>query len=190
MRTFRSITQLTVILSATLSSNFAWATTTYAPTSFEVLYQPTYSMPKGGPSSQVGAVGGGIRIGYAMTSLIAFELGGYYNGYVFGDIAGAKKTAYAARATGDFAFAPSPNFRFYLGADANAFINPPSDVTRTGDQDIGIIGGFRLLVGGSNTKVVLGAEYRYALATALTYTGGTINTSAVLGTIGLHFGGL
>jgi hypothetical protein len=188
MRQSWSIIKLIMVFYGITVSSLAWATP-YAPTSFELLYQPTYTMAIGGPTAQLGLAGGGVRIGFEMTPLIAFELGGYYNGYVFGDIIGTNQTLYAARATGDFAFAPSQAFRIYLGADANVCFNLPSILTSTDNKDIGIIGGFRVLVGGG-TKVVLGAEYRYPLATAYTYVGGSINTAAVIGTIGLHFGGL
>lgn len=188
MKIWGKTIKLITIFVSTFASSMAWAIT-YAPTSVEILYQPNYSIPTGGPSAQAGALGGGIRIGYAMTSLVAFELGGYYDGYVFGGIAGKNQTAYAARATGAFAFVPSQFFRIYAGADANAFLDLPSDLATTGKKDIGIIGGVRLLVG-SGAKLAIGAEYRAPLASALSYSGGTIKTSAVLGTIGIHFGGL
>ncbi len=189
MRPFWTIIGLVSIISVTLVSSSARATTPFAPTSVELLYQPTYTMATGGPTAQLGAMGGGLRIGFAMTPVIAFELGGYYDGFVFGDIAGANLTVFAARATGDFALAVSKAIRIYAGADANVYFNPPSALTTTTNQDIGIIGGLKVLIGGGTTQLALGAEYRYAMVTALTYAGGSINSTAVLGTIGLHFGG-
>lgn len=175
-----------VVLCVVLTFSSAHAAS-FAPTSVEVLYQPTYTMATGGPTSQLSTLGGGIRIGYAMTPQISFELGGYYDGFVFGGIAGSNQTAYAARATGDFALAVLKPIRIYLGADANAYLSLPPSLTTTGNKDFGLIAGMKLLVG-SGPRLVLGAEYRYALATALTYTGGSINASAVVGTVGVHFG--
>ena len=161
----------------------------FAPSSFEVIFEPTYSLATGGPASRVGALGGGIRIGYEMVPMIAFELGGYYVDYVFGNVAGADQSAYAARGTADFAFAPTPAIRIYLGVDANAFFSPPASLTSTGNKDLGAIGGLRLVVG-TGVKVLVGAEYRYAANTIFNYVGGSINNSAILGTVGIHFGGL
>lgn len=185
MRTSIRIMGLMAMILASLASGSAWATT-FGPTSFEVLYQPTYTT--GGSSSQLGSLGGGIRIGYAMTPRIGFELGGYYDSYVFGDVAGTNETVYAARVTGNFTLMPADFLRIYVGADANAYFNLPASLTAA-NQDIGVIAGLRFLAG-SAVKFVFGAEYRYATAPALTYAGGAVNSSAVLGTIGFHFGGL
>ena len=162
---------------------------TFAPTSVEVLYQPTYTMTSGGPTPALGSLGGGIRIGYAMSSHIAFNLGGYYDSFVFGGVAGVNQTMYAARATGDFSFMLAPPVHIYAGADATASFSPPAAFTMTSNRDIGAIGGLKVLFGGGSMKLVVGAEYRYALATSYTYAGGSIINHAVMGTLGLHFGG-
>ena len=188
MSFMKSIIRSAPLFAIVLTTQTGWAKN-FAPTSFEIVYQPTYTLAAGGPTSQFSSLGGGLRLGYEMAHMIGFELGGYYVGYTFGNIAGTTQTAYAARATGDFMFAPHPGLRLYLGADANVIFNPPTGMATTNNKDIGIIGGLRILIGGP-TKVFFGAEYRYALATVMTYTGGSINNSAVLGNFGIHFGGI
>lgn len=191
MNKLKNAIRLTAITAAIGFSTSAWAATAaaYAPTSVEILYQPTYSMATGGPTARLGSLGAGIRIGYGMTSNITVELGGYYNGYVFGDIVGSDLTAYAARGTADIAFAPSPNVRFYAGIDANAYFSPPTGLTLTGNKDLGGFTGVRFLVG-KGPRFFVGTEYRYAVNTVFTYSGGSINPSAVVGSVGIHFGGL
>lgn len=187
MKNYLSVMGLVLFASTVLASN-SFGATTFAPTSFELLYQPTYTQATGGPTAQLGVAGAGVRIGYMMIPRIGFELGGYYNGYVFGDIGGVNQTAYAARATGNFVLLVLDSVRIYAGMDANAYFDPPAALTATGDKDLGGIAGVRFLVGGG-PRLVVGAEYRYAPNTIFTYAGGSIRANAVIGTIGLHFGG-
>ncbi len=167
----------------------ARAAAAYAPTSFEIVYQPVYSMATGGPSEQLAAGGGGLRLGFEMAPMIGFELGGFLDPYAFGGVPGlGGGSTYAARATAGFALAPHPSLRLTLGADANWFFNPPAEFIPTGEKDFGIVGGARILIGGL-AKFFVGAEYRYPLAAIFTYNGNAVRNTAVLGTIGLHFGG-
>jgi len=161
----------------------------YLPTSFEIVYQPVYSMATGGPSAQLGAGGGGLRLGFQMAPMIGFELGGFLDPYAFGGVPGLGGGAtYAARATAGFALAPHPGLRLTLGSDCNWFFNPPAAFTATGEKDFGIVAGARVLIGGL-ARFFVGAEYRYPLAAVFTYNGSGVKNTAVLGTIGMHFGG-
>lgn len=179
-----------VLLALILAPSALAREAAYLPTSFEILYQPTYTLPTGGPSSQVGPLGGGLKLGYQMIPRIGFELGGYYNGMVFGGVSGSNLTVGTARATADFQLNVLSFFNIYVGADWNVYFNPPGPLAMANVRDMGIIGGAKILLGGKTVKLIVGAEYRYALAAGLTNGGTAITVPAVLGTLGIHFGGV
>jgi len=135
------------------------------------------------PSGTLGFPGGGLIFNFPMGSRVRFELGGLYLTRKY--TANTSNTLTMINGQLGFKLLLARVLYLDVGGYDNIFLTNPQSLSGT---NAGIFGGVGILIPFSpKFALVAHGQYQYALS-SLTYSGGTITPTEVVGMAGFSFG--